>query len=85
MSFLLNYLTKYLRAALVNYKTTLVGVGMILHALLVLADQATAVANGTGEIDPAQLLLVKAELLGGVGFISTRDGDKTSEQSGVKH
>lgn len=83
MQFLLNYLTKYLRAALANHNTTLVGIGMILHASLVLVDQAAAVANGTAEIDAAQIMLAKAELLGGIGFISARDGDKTSEASGA--
>jgi hypothetical protein len=81
---LLALATRYLRSALVNYKTTLAGAAMIIHAVFVFADHASAIANGTGAIDPEILVLAKAEIVAGIGFISARDGDKTSQDSGLR-
>lgn len=81
---LLSIATHYLRAALVNYKTTIAGSAMIAHALLVFVDHASAIANGKGDIDPELLMLAKAEIIAGLGFISARDGDKTSQDSGLR-
>jgi len=84
MKTLLTFATRYLKPVLANYKTTLAGVGMILHASLVVIDQTVGIANGTGEIDPDQLMLAKAEIIAGIGFLFARDADKSSQQSGLK-
>jgi hypothetical protein len=83
MKTLIKFAVRYLHPVLANYKTTLAGLGMILHASLVIVDQTVAVANGTGELDPTQLMLAKAEILGGLGFLFARDADKSSQQSGL--
>lgn len=76
--------TRYLKAALVNYKTTLTGIAMIAHAALVFADHAASIANGVGDLNPELLMLAKAEIIAGIGFISARDGDKSSQDSGLR-
>jgi hypothetical protein len=81
---LITLATRYLRSALVNYKTTLAGAAMIVHALYVFADHASAIANGTGDINPELLMIAKTEIIAGFGFISARDGDKTSQDSGLR-
>jgi len=84
MKTLIKFATRYLHPALANYKTTLAGLAMILHASLVIVDQTVGIANGTAELSPEQLMLAKAEILGGVGFIFARDADKSSQQSGIR-
>jgi hypothetical protein len=84
MKTLIKLATRYLQPALANYKTTLAGIAMILHASLVIIDQTVGIANGTAELSPEQLMLAKAEILGGIGFIFSRDADKSSQQSGIR-
>jgi len=81
---LLSLATRYLRTALVNYKTTLAGAAMITHAVLVFVDHAAVIANGQGDLNPELLMLAKAEIVAGIGFISARDGDKSSQDSGLR-
>lgn len=81
---LLTLATRYIRAAAVNYKTTIVGVAMVLHALYAIASHAASITDGSAILDIEQLTLAKAELLAGVGFISSRDADRSSQDSGLR-
>jgi hypothetical protein len=84
MKTLLTFGARFLRCALVNYKTSLTGLAMITHATLVIVDSAASVANGTGDINPTNLLLAKAEIMGGLGFLASRDADKSSQDNGLR-
>lgn len=84
MKTLIALTTRYVHAALVNYKTTLAGICMIVHALSILLSHALAVAEGKAMIDPDSLMLAQAEFMAGLGFISARDADRSSQDSGLR-
>jgi len=61
-------------ALAVNWKTTATGVALVLTAL---GTAIHALAQG----EPVQWELVIAQLITGVGLITSRDADKSSEDS----
>jgi len=84
MKTLISFATRYVHAALVNYKTTLAGLCMIVHASSILLGHALAVAEGKTMIDPDSLMLAQAEIIAGIGLISSRDADRSSQDSGLR-
>lgn len=63
-----------------SWKTTLAGVGMILAAIVfVIANLSGHDITGPGDWAGAI-----AALTGGVGLITARDNDKSSEKAGAK-
>ena len=79
---ILNLVSKYVRPLLLNYKTTLAGVAMILHGAGTIVNHVLAVANGDA-LNPDDLHLAGVEIVAGAGLIAARDADKSSQASGV--
>ena len=81
--------TKQLRPVLVNWKTSLVGLLILLPNLHDILDNLggilqvlVGVANGQ-TLDVDHLKTLAAALGAGVGLLFARDGNKSSEQSGA--
>lgn len=80
---ILNLVTKYVRPMLLNYKTTIAGVAMILHGASTIVNHLLAIANGEA-LNPDDLHLAGVEIVAGAGLIAARDADKSSQDSGVR-
>lgn len=81
MQFLLNLLNRQLRGILGNYKTTLGGVAMILHAAWSFADLTYGLSDGrhalTPEVIDAMTQTIQGELIGGFVLLFAKDATKT--------
>jgi len=85
MKVLLSFASKHVHAALVNYKTTLSGVALIAYGASVVIQHVAGIAeDSTAVIDPDQLQFAWGEIIAGIGLITARDQDKSSQETGVR-
>jgi hypothetical protein len=79
----MNWILKKILPFLINWKTTLAGVGLIAHAISSVADQLVAVADG-GPLTLEGLHIAWGEIIGGIGLIAARDANKSSQDSSIR-
>ena len=77
MDYLMNFLWNFLRPKLVNFKTTLAGVGLILLGLSTGWKELEALVVG-GVPNTEILTMASTNILAGWGLITARDADKTT-------
>lgn len=80
MDFITKYLWNFLRPKLINFKTTILGVGLILMGLSTGWQELVALVNG-GTPDTEILTQASANLMAGYALIMARDADKTTLES----
>jgi hypothetical protein len=80
MSLITNYLWNFLRPKLVNFKTTIVGIGVILMGVNSGWGELVALVNG-GVPDMDILTMAGTNIVLGWGMIMARDADKTTLES----
>jgi hypothetical protein len=80
MNLILNFVWNFLRPKLVNFKTSIAGVGLILVGLNTGWKELEALVNG-GVPDMELLTLSGGNLLAGWGLLTARDADKTTLES----
>jgi hypothetical protein len=80
MDFILNLIWNFLRPKLVNFKTSINGVGIILVALSTSWKELEALVNG-GTPDVLILSLAAQGFMTGWGFLIARDADKSTLES----
>ena len=79
----MNYVSKKLLPFLLNWKTTLAGVALILHGCSAIVQALLDVTDGTSlTLDSLQLAF--GEIIAGAGLIAARDANKSSWDSHVK-
>lgn len=74
----------FVKSALANFKTTLIGVTMVLHGLWLGVEHLRDITENGGALSLETLGIAKLEIMGGVGFIMARDGDKSSKAIGLE-
>lgn len=80
MNFLLSWLWNFLRPKLINFKTSLSGVGLILLGLSTGWKEIEALAAG-GTPDVDILTMAGGNIMAGVGLLTARDDDRTAAES----
>lgn len=80
MDFITKHLWNFLRPKLINFKTTIVGVGVILMGLNSGWGELVALVNG-GVPDMEILTMAGTNIVLGWGMIMARDADKTTLES----
>lgn len=79
----MNYASKKILPFLLNWKTTLAGLALILHGCSAIVQSLLDVTNGTSlTLDSLQLAV--GEIIAGAGLIAARDANKSSWDSHVK-
>lgn len=79
----MNYVSKKLLPFLLNWKTTLAGVALILHGCGAIVQSLLDVTEGTSlTLDGLQLSF--GEIIAGAGLIAARDANKSSQDSNVR-
>lgn len=73
----MNFIWNFLRPKLVNFKTSILGIGMILMGINSGWQELVALVNG-GTPDMDILNMAGANVLGGYGLLVARDADKTT-------
>lgn len=79
----MNYVSKKLLPFLLNWKTTMAGLALILHGCSAIVQALLDVTEGTSlTLDSLQLAV--GEIIAGGGLIAARDANKSSWDSHVK-
>lgn len=79
----MNYVSKKILPFLLNWKTTLAGLALILHGCSAIVQALLDVTEGTSlTLDSLQLAV--GEIIAGAGLIAARDANKSSWDSHVK-
>ena len=79
----MNYVSKKLLPFLLNWKTTLAGVALILHGCSAIVESLLQVTEGASlTLDSLQLGF--GEIIAGAGLIAARDANKSSQDSNVR-
>tara|TARA_R110000822_G_scaffold99902_7_gene225123 strand:+ start:1177 stop:1530 length:354 start_codon:yes stop_codon:yes gene_type:complete len=79
----MNYVSKKLLPFLLNWKTTLAGLALILHGCSAIVQALINVTEGTSlTLDSLQLAV--GEIIAGAGLIAARDANKSSWDSQVR-
>ena len=79
----MNYASKKLLPFLLNWKTTLAGVALILHGCSAIVESLLQVTEGASlTLDSLQLAF--GEIIAGAGLIAARDANKSSQDSNVR-
>jgi hypothetical protein len=71
---------KFIHPYLTNWKTTLTGIGMVLSGTATIVHEVTTLASG-GTPDIEIISMAAGTVVGGVGLITARDANKSTEQS----
>ena len=79
----MNYASKKLLPFLLNWKTTLAGVALILHGLGAVVDALLRVTDGV-PLTMEGLQMATGEIIAGAGLIAARDANKSSQDSKVR-
>lgn len=81
----MKWLTNKIRPFLLNWKTTLTGVTLILHGAYVLVMHLSDVSDKPGiSLSLESLQLAWGEIIAGFGLIAARDADKSSQDSHIR-
>ena len=79
----MNWVSKKILPFLLNWKTTLAGVALILHGCSAIVQALLDVTDGTSlTLDSLQLAV--GEIIAGAGLIAARDANKSSQDSRVR-
>ena len=79
----MNYASKKLLPFLLNWKTTLAGVALILHGCSAIVESLLQVTEGASlTLDSLQFGF--GEIIAGAGLIAARDANKSSQDSNVR-
>lgn len=79
----MNWVSKKILPFLLNWKTTLAGVALILHGCSAIVQALLDVTDGTSlTLDSLQLAF--GEIIAGAGLIAARDANKSSQDSNVR-
>ena len=79
----MNWVSKKILPFVLNWKTTLAGVALILHGCSAIVQALLDVTDGTSlTLDSLQLAF--GEIIAGAGLIAARDANKSSWDSHVK-
>ena len=79
----MKWLSNKLLPFLLNWKTTLAGVALILHGLGAMVDALLRVTDGV-PLTLEGLQLAGGEIIAGAGLIAARDANKSSQDSKVR-
>ena len=79
----MNYVSKKLLPFLLNWKTTLAGVALILHGMAAVVDALLQVTDGV-PLTMEGLQMATGEIIAGAGLIAARDANKSSQDSSVR-
>jgi hypothetical protein len=79
----MKWLSNKLLPFLLNWKTTLAGVALILHGLGAVVDALLRVTDGV-PLTLEGLQLATGEIIAGAGLIAARDANKSSQDSKVR-
>ena len=79
----MNYASKKLLPFLLNWKTTLAGVALILHGMAAVVDALLQVTDGV-PLTMEGLQMATGEIIAGAGLIAARDANKSSQDSNVR-
>ena len=79
----MNWVSKKILPFLLNWKTTLAGVSLILHGCSAIVQALLDVTEGTS-LTLESLQLAVGEIIAGAGLIAARDANKSSWDSHVK-
>jgi len=71
---------KFLSPYLTSWKTTLAGIGMVLSGASTIVHEVSTLASG-GTPDIEIISMAAGTVVGGVGLITARDANKSTEQS----
>ena len=79
----MNWVSKKILPFVLNWKTTLAGVALILHGCSAIVKALLDVTEGTSlTLDSLQLAF--GEIIAGAGLIAARDANKSSQDSNVR-
>ena len=79
----MNWVSKKILPFVLNWKTTLAGVALILHGCSAIVQALLDVTEGTSlTFDSLQLAF--GEIIAGAGLIAARDANKSSQDSNVR-
>ena len=79
----MKWLSNKLLPFLLNWKTTLAGIALILHGLGAVVDALLRVTDGV-PLTLEGLQLAGGEIIAGAGLIAARDANKSSQDSKVR-
>ena len=79
----MKWLSNKLLPFLLNWKTTLAGIALILHGLGAMVDALLRVTDGV-PLTLEALQLATGEIIAGAGLIAARDANKSSQDSKVR-
>jgi hypothetical protein len=79
----MKWLSNKLLPFLLNWKTTLAGVALILHGLGAVVDALLRVTDGV-PLTMEGLQMATGEIIAGAGLIAARDANKSSQDSKVR-
>jgi hypothetical protein len=79
----MKWLSNKILPFLLNWKTTLAGVALILHGLGAVVDALLRVTDGV-PLTLEGLQLATGEIIAGAGLIAARDANKSSQDSKVR-
>lgn len=79
----MNYVSKKLLPFLLNWKTTLAGVALILHGMAAVVDALLQVTDGV-PLTMEGMQMATGEIIAGAGLIAARDANKSSQDSNVR-
>ena len=79
----MNWVSKKILPFLLNWKTTLAGVALILHGMAAVVDALLQVTDGV-PLTMEGLQMATGEIIAGAGLIAARDANKSSQDSNVR-
>jgi hypothetical protein len=79
----MKWLSNKILPFLLNWKTTLAGVALILHGMGAVVDALLQVTDGV-PLTLEGLQLATGEIIAGAGLIAARDANKSSQDSKVR-
>ena len=79
----MNWVSKKILPFLLNWKTTLAGVALILHGMAAVVDALLQVTDGVPSTMEG-LQMATGEIIAGAGLIAARDANKSSQDSNVR-
>ena len=79
----MNWVSKKILPFLLNWKTTLAGVALILHGMAAVVDALLQVTDGV-PLTMEGLQMATGEIIAGAGLIAARDANKSSQDSSVR-
>jgi len=79
----MKWLSNKILPFLLNWKTTLAGLALILHGLGAVVDALLRVTDGV-PLTLEELQLATGEIIAGAGLIAARDANKSSQDSHVR-